>query len=285
MRRRTTGRSPCGSRRRASARKRPDDARAALEALLARDPNDPEARQQLGSVYLAEGRFDEAYERMMPAVDMLVERRQVDRAAALLQQIVQRKPGHVRSLSKLVELYRQAQNEALVVQTYSQLVEAYLAAKEWEQAASILETLVQLEPHNEQHKSKLKWAREQVTFDVDLTRPQAPPVALTPAPPPAPPSTARGLELARRLSSGLELSGPLTPEDQEFIGEHLAEGKVFRKYGLGDKARDQFEAVLSRYPDNVEALRELADLHRERGENEAAAQRLRMLQEVHRLQG
>jgi pilus assembly protein FimV len=264
--------------------KRPDDARAALEALLARDPNDQEARQQLGSVYLAEGRWDEAYDRMAPAVDALVERRQSDRAAALLQQIVQRNPGHIRSLSKLVELYRQAQNEALVVQTYSQLVEAYLAGKEWEQAASILETLVQLEPHNEQHKSKLKWAREQVAFDVDLTRPQAP-APIAPAPAPAPPSTARGLELARRLSSGLELSGPLTPEDQEFISEHLAEGKVFRKYGLGDKARDQFEAILSRYPDNVEALRELADLHRERGENEAAAQRLRMLQEVHRLKG
>ena len=259
--------------------KRPDDARAALEALLVRDPNDQEARQQLGSVYLAEGRYDEAFDRMMPAVEKLVERHQVDRGAALLQQIVQRNPGHVRSLSKLVELYRQAQNDALVAQTYSQLVEAYLAAKEWEQATAILETLVQLEPHNEQHKGKLKWLREQVAFDVDLTRPPAV------APPSAPPSTARGLELSRRLSSGLELSGPLTPEDQEFIGEHLAEGKVFRKYGLGDKARDQFEAVLSRFPDNVEALRELTELHRERGENDAAAQRLRMLQEVHRLKG
>ncbi len=262
--------------------KRPDDARAALEALLARDPSDQEARQQLGSVFLAEGRYDEAFDRMMPAVESLVERRQVDRAAALLQQIVQRNPGHVRSLSKLVELYRQAQNDALVAQTYSQLVEAYLAGKDWEQASAILETLVQIEPHNEQHKSKLKWLREQSAFEVDLTRPQAPPAV---APAPAPPSTARGLELKRKLSSGLELSGPLTPEDQEFIGEHLAEGKVFRKYGLGDKARDQFEAVLSRFPDNVEALRELADLHRERGEIEIAAQHLRMLQEVHRLKG
>ena len=85
--------------------------------------------------------------------------------------------------------------------------------------------------------------------------------------------------------AGLELSGPLSADDQEFVGEHLAEGRVFRKYGLGDKARDQFEAILGRFPDNLEALQELADLHREKGESEAAAQRLRVMAEVHRLKG
>ncbi len=94
---------------------------------------------------------------------------------------------------------------------------------------------------------------------------------VVPAPPPRP--------------AGLELSGPLSADDQEFVGEHLAEGRVFRKYGLGDKARDQFEAILGRFPDNLEALQELADLHREKGESEAAAQRLRVMAEVHRLKG
>ena len=85
--------------------------------------------------------------------------------------------------------------------------------------------------------------------------------------------------------AGLELSGPLSPDDQEFITEHLAEGRVFRKYGLGDKARDQFEAILGRFPDNLEALQELVDIHREKGENEAAAQRMRVMAEVHGLKG
>jgi len=44
-----------------------------------------------------------------------------------------------------------------VAQTYSQMVEAYLAGGGPEQAASILEMLVQLEPHNEQHRTKLRW--------------------------------------------------------------------------------------------------------------------------------
>ena len=31
----------------------------------------------------------------------------------------------------------------------------------------------------------------------------------------------------------------------------MAEGKVFRKYGLIDKAADQFEAVVARFPEGI----------------------------------
>jgi len=141
--------------------KRADDARRVLEGLLQRDPSDHDARQQLGQVYLAEGRPDEAYDQVLPSVDRLLERRQIDRGAALLQQIVQRHPSHIRSLTKLVELYRQSRNDMLVVQTYSQMVEVYLGEGRLDQAASVLEVLVQLEPHNEQHRSKMRWLREQ----------------------------------------------------------------------------------------------------------------------------
>jgi tetratricopeptide (TPR) repeat protein len=254
------------------------EARRVLEELLAKDPADLEARQQLGQVWIVEGRYDEAFDQLLPAVERLVERRQVDRAAALLQQVVQKNPAHIRSLARLVELYRQSRNEVLVAQTYSQMVEAYLAGGGLDQAASILEMLVQLEPHNEQHRGKLRWLREQQGHPgggAGEPRPSPPPTPpLPPAPPPGP---------AR--AGGIELSGPLSAEDQEFIGEHLAEGRVFRKYGLGDKARDQFEAVLARFPDNVEALQDLVDLHREKGESEAAARRLRVLAEVFRLKG
>jgi tetratricopeptide (TPR) repeat protein len=257
--------------------KRPDEARRVLEGLIERNPSDQEARQQLGQVYLAEGRYDEAFEHLQPAIDKFVERREVDRGAALLQLIVQRNPQHIRSLAKLVELYRVARNDGLVAQTYSQMVEAYLASGGLEQAASILEMLVQLEPHNEQHRTKLRWLREQQGvpggLEGDLDRPPAPPL-----PPLAPPPAAAA-------RPGLELSGPLSADDKEFVEEHLNEGRVFRKYGLVDKARDQLEAVLGRFPDNLEALQELVDLHREKGDSAAAAQRLRVMAEVHRLKG
>jgi len=261
--------------------KRAQEARRTLEALLQRDPGDQDARQQLGSVYLAEGRYDEAFDNLLPVVDKLVERRQSDRAAALLQQIVGRHQQHFKSLAKLVELYRMSKNDMQVAQTYGQMVEAYLATGGLEQAASCLEQLVQLEPHNEQHRTKLRWLREQKGvagggFEVDLSQPT--PRTAGPAPAAAPPAKPG-------RPPGIELSGPLSPDDQEFISEHLAEGRVFRKYGLGDKARDQFEAVLGRFPDNLEALSELCDIFKEKGDKAGTAQKLRVMAEVHRLKG
>jgi tetratricopeptide (TPR) repeat protein len=254
--------------------RRAQEARRVLEALLQRDGNDQDARQQLGMVYAFEGRYDEAFDQLLPVVDKLVERRQIDRGAALLQQLVQRNPQHIKSLTKLAELYRQSKNDMLVAQTYGQMVEAFMATGAHEPAAGILDMLVQLEPHNDQHRSKLRWLREQkgVTgsggFEVDL-QPAAP----------------AGAKAAPGRAAIVELSGPLSPDDQEFISEHLAEGRVFRKYGLGDKARDQFEAVLGRFPDNVEALSELVEIFKEKGDNAAAGQRLRVMAEVHRLKG
>jgi tetratricopeptide (TPR) repeat protein len=260
--------------------RRAADARKVLEALLQRDASDQDARLQLGQVYLADGRFDDAFDHFQPVVDKLAERRQVERGASLLQQIVQRNPQHTKTLAKLVELYRVAKNDMLVAQTYGQMVEAYMATGGNDQAASILEMLVQLEPHNDQHRTKLRWLKEQGGgaapsggFEVDLSQP-APKAVPVAGGPPAP---------APRVT--LELSGPLSTDDQEFISEHLAEGRVFRKYGLGDKAKDQFEAVLSRFPDNVEALQEFADLLKEKGDTAAAAQKLRVLAEVHKLKG
>ncbi|HXY38063.1 MAG TPA: tetratricopeptide repeat protein, partial [Vicinamibacteria bacterium] len=261
--------------------RRADEARAVLQSLLERDGNDDDARQQLVQVYLAEGRFDEAHAEALPAVDRLVQKRQVERAASLLQQIVQRKSTHVATLAKLVELYRLTKNDALVAQTYQQMVDAYIAAGDMEQAAAVVELLIQLEPANEQHRSKLRWLREQQNvpssgFEVDLEASAAP----------AAPRTAPAAPVSSSAPpAAIELTGPLSSDDQEFVSEHLAEGRVFRKYGLTEKARDQFEAVLSRFPDNTEALQELVELHRDKGEMETAAQRLRTLAQVHRLKG
>ena len=111
------------------------------------------------------------------------------------------------------------------------------------------------------------------------TRPAAPSpqqsrsTASSTAPPPA------------RSRPEVEPSGPLSDEDREFVEEHVAEGRVFRKYGLLDKAADQFEAVVARFPDNVEARQELRDLYKEKGQGVRAAEQCEALAEIFRLRG
>jgi len=62
----------------------------------------------------------------VPLVEQLLERREGERAAQLLQQIVQANPGHLRSLVKLGEVYRVLQKDAQVAAVYTQLTEPAL---------------------------------------------------------------------------------------------------------------------------------------------------------------
>src|SRR5262249_60658789 len=94
-----------------------------------------------------------------------------------LRQIIQRTASPVRSPNRLVEIYQQGQKESSLLATYSQLTEAYIQQGQLSEAASVLEILVQREPHNAQHKTKLQFVKGKLG-----AAPRPPP---PPAPPPA----------------------------------------------------------------------------------------------------
>jgi pilus assembly protein FimV len=280
--------------------KRVAEAEKIFRKLLQLDPRDQDTLTQMGRVFLAQGAYDQAYEQFAPVVDKLIERKEGDKAATLLNQIVQRNQAHVKSLVKLVEIYRVLRKEPAVAATYSQLVEAYINQGEMDQAASVLGILVGMEPTNEQHRTKLDFVRGKTGG-----RPAAPPAS---APPPggdffeedldlaasedvpaldldAPPAPAPLTKASGRATIAIELSPPPSEDDKEFIDEHLAEGRVFRKYGLVDKSADQFEAIVGRFPDHLEARQELRDIYKEKGENDKAAEQCLAMAEICRLKG
>lgn len=288
-----------------------EEAEAIFKRLLELDPRDDENRLQMGRVYLLQQRFDEAYEQYVQVADRLIDRRDPDKAASLLQQILNRSATHVKTLLKMVDIYRATQKEAAVAATYSQLADAYLHHGQLEHAASVMETLVQREPQNQQHRTKLDFVRGKLAARAAAPAPPPPVAAPVPLPAAAPAEVveeefAVGFEeefggaeapaaapltpppVAAAAPAGrpaIELSGPPSDEEREFVDEHLAEGKVFRKYGLVDKAADQFEAVVARFPDNVDARTELREVYREKGQLDRAAEQALALAEISRLRG
>ncbi len=289
--------------------KKIQEAEAIFKRLLALNPDDDDARAQLARVYLQQGQLDHAFDQLQPVVNRLIERKDSARAATLLHQIVQKNASHAKSLQKLVDVYRAGQNETALVTTYSQLAEAYINQKDFGQAATALEALVQREPQNQQHRTKLDFvkgklggraapapagpppAAEQMpelieeefdlsqggaasNFDIGIPGPARAPVPAVPG---------RTTKPATRPS--IETSGPLSDDDKEFIEEHLGEGRVFRKYGLIDKAAEQFEAVVARFPDNVDARKELLEVHKEKGLTAKVAEQSLALAEIFRLKG
>ena len=277
------------------------EAESTFRRALELDPQDQEAGAQMARVHLAQGDFDQAFEQLLPVVTRLVERREGERAAALLQQIVQKNPAHVKTLVKLVDIYGQIGKESAAATASSHLVEAYINQGQFADAATLLEGLLARDPQNQQHRSKLQMVRGRLAGGKPpASAPDAPasaevplaleeeefelsvsPEARAPAPAPAPPAR----PTAPFARPPIEMSGPLSDEDQEFVEEHLAEGKVFRKYGLLDKAADQFEAVIARFPDNVDARQELREVYKEKELPAKAAEQSLALAEIARLKG
>ena len=289
--------------------KRIAEAEGLFKRLLEINPNDEDVRVQMARVSLQQGQYDRAYAEMEPLVEKLLQRRDDDRAASLLQQIVQKSPNHVKTLNRLVEVYQQFSKESSLLATYSQLTEAYIQQGQLGEAASVLEVLVQREPANAQHKTKLQFVKgklggapsapapaapassgpELIEEEFDLSAADEAP-APAPAPPPAParasaPARAAAPAAASPARPVIQVTGPLSDQDREFIDEHLAEGKVFRKYGLIDKAADQFEAVVSRFADNLESRQELREVYAEKGLPAKAAEQCLALAEIFRLKG
>ncbi|HVQ30128.1 MAG TPA: tetratricopeptide repeat protein, partial [Vicinamibacteria bacterium] len=286
--------------------KKIEEAEGVFRKLLQQDPQDQDARIQMARVQLFKNRFDEAFDQLLPVVDRFMEKKEGEKAAALLQQVVQRNEGHVKSLVKLVEVYRLLRKESAVAATYQQLSEAYIREGQMGQAASVLEILVEMDPQNAQHRSKLDFVRgksggaaaaaaapsnkgfvQSATgefFEEDLEL-EAEPATLEADIAVAAPAAAPSRTPAVAARPTIELSPPHTGEDREFIDEHLAEGRVFRKYGLQDKAADQFLAVIARFPDHAEARQELRDVYKDKADKAKAAEQCLALAEISRLKG
>ena len=92
---------------------------------------------------------------------------------------------------------------------------------------------------------------------------------------------ARVAELERQLTG----RKPLSADDREFIAEHIGEGLVFSKYAFAHKARVEFETVLARFPDNLEALHGLLKLYRPEGARPVESQEQRRRAEIQRPKG
>ncbi len=284
------------------------EAERVFQRLLEIDPEDAEARMQMGRVHIQQRQFDRALDQFLPIVERYTARREGDRAAALLQEIVQHEPAHVKTLVKLAEVYRLLQKDSQVVAAYSQLTEAYRQQGLLAQAAAVLETLVAMEPDNGQHREKLQHVRRNLAgaapagqvapppaddpdaieedFDLHLASDdEFPGLNETPAAAPARVSVSVAGPGQAPTRPRIEPSGVLSEHDREFVDEHLAEGKVFRKYGLVDKAAEQFEAIVARFADHAEARQELRDIYKDKGALSKAAEQCLALAEIARLKG
>jgi pilus assembly protein FimV len=156
-------------------------ARAALERALARDANDTGVREALADLYLRIGNPDGALDMLTPVIEKALGRGERGTAVEMLNRILRVDAGHTPTLERLVAVYSRLNEETNILSSMSSLAEAHVAKGRFENAAEVLEKLIQREPQNAQHRTKLQFVRTQIG-GVD-TMPARPPQAEVPPPP------------------------------------------------------------------------------------------------------
>lgn len=137
-------------------------ARAALERAVSRDANDATVREALADLYMRIGNADGALEMLTPLVEKALARGERGAAVEMLNRLLRIDPGHTPTLERLVAVYSRLNEETNILSSMSSLAEAHVARGQYERAAEVLEKLIQREPQNAQHRTKLQFVRSQM---------------------------------------------------------------------------------------------------------------------------
>ncbi|HEY4641483.1 MAG TPA: tetratricopeptide repeat protein, partial [Thermoanaerobaculia bacterium] len=159
-------------------------ARGYLEKGLSVAPEEPSIREGLGDLALKQGNADRALEMLAPLVERALSRGERGAAVDILSRMLRVDSGHTPTLERLVALYTRLNEETNILASMNSLAEAHIAKTQFDQAAKVLEKLIQREPQNAQHRNKLQFVRSQMGgIDTIPTRPTPPPQPAF-APPP-----------------------------------------------------------------------------------------------------
>jgi len=273
------------------------EAEKIFEEVVAKDPMASGGLVNMSRLLLQRGDAEAAFDHFAPVVDELKEGGQIDQVEEFLTDLLKVRPDHIPSLEILAGLGTEGgADDKVLSNRMHRLAEAYVQENRWEAAAEILQRLTELDPENAQHQEKLAF----VTSKMGAAQAPPPPATPEPAPPQleVEPAPLEDLEAAESLSFDLGSEEPAPIEEPppaaqeasaaaketDFVHEHLAEAEVFVKYGLMDKAVEQLQAIVARFPANAEVHQKLKDLYMEEGLKDKAVDEMVTIAEIFRVQ-
>jgi tetratricopeptide (TPR) repeat protein len=288
---------------------------------LAKSAKSGEARV---AIALAEARFlvskgdsEKAVTRLAAAAGEAIGDPGPVQGAALLEEALKIKPESAEMLEKLLDLWTTASEPKGIAAAAERLARLYCGGDEWERASRMVERIHEVAPDH----PGLAELREKVNAGLGIGA-SGGPDDLTGSVPTLdelekvvelesdaadagedqfagldaePDSGADEPEISDETQDAAysgksviqEMRGepPGKEVDEDFLSEHLTEAEVFLKYGLAEKAREQLQAILDRYPEHVPSLKKMKDIYAEDGRKTDAAGICLRIAEVHRARG
>lgn len=235
----------------------------ALEMTFADRPRLMELRADLEE---SRGNEESALEMRLQCIDRYYQRREFDAALGVLEKTMAVRTENVALLSRKANLLREMGRPGPAIEVYKQIIELFRNADEYEHAAAVYQTIIDLEPEKIVHRERQLELYFQLGMEpviaqkalelADLLRGQDKlsdaSLVLT-----------RALEKAPQSVELLQLSADLYEQQGrrgEAAEQFLELGRLLSEHGDVDAARKALDRALKCVPEHLEAREALADV-------------------------
>ncbi|HTG13752.1 MAG TPA: tetratricopeptide repeat protein, partial [Blastocatellia bacterium] len=235
-----------------------DDAERTFLSLVELDKNRYHYLLEVGRRFLQIGDLDRAAEQIDGCLDVLIAKREEDKAIDFLRRVLDRDLNHVGALKRLAQIFIRIREDHNLIATLNSLTEATMRNGDDEGAISALKELARLEPDEPMHLQRL------YNLGVrDIVEADSPDV--------------------------VRATGPLDYEsaafDDAFVIRQISEAEILAGHGQVAHAVEMLTEILNHTPENVQVHLKLKDIYLRAGVMDKAATQCLALARIHEARG
>ncbi|HLF84001.1 MAG TPA: tetratricopeptide repeat protein, partial [Blastocatellia bacterium] len=235
-----------------------DDAERTFLSLVELDKNRYHYLLEVGRRFLQIGDLDRAAEQIDGCIEVLIAKREEDKAIDFLRRVLDKEMNHVGALKRLAQIFLRIREDHNLIATLNSLVEAAMRKGDDQEAVVALKELVRLEPDEPLHLQRLYNLGVQ-----DIVEADSPDV--------------------------VRATGPLDFQsaafDDTFVIRQISEAEILAGHGQVTHAVEILTAILVYAPENVQVHLKLKDIYLRAGVMDKASQVCLQLARIHQGRG
>lgn len=235
-----------------------DDAERTFLSLVELDRTRYHYLLEVGRRFMQLENYDRAAEVIDGCMDILIAKREEDKAIDFLRRILDQDLNHIGALKRLAQIFMRIREDHNLIAALNSLVESAMKKDEKAEAIAALKDLVRLEPDEPLHVQRLK---------------------------------SLGVGDVQALRSGVSVptTGPLDIKaavlDEAFIIRQISEAEILAGHGKVDDAVELLKEILTHAPETIQLHLKLKDIYLRAGRLRDAAAECLELARIHETRG
>jgi tetratricopeptide (TPR) repeat protein len=231
-----------------------DDAERTFLSLVELDRTRYHYLLEVGRKFLQMENLDRAAEMIDGCLDILIAKREEDKAIDFLRRILDQDLDHLGALKRLAQIFLRIREDHNLIATLNSMVEAATKKNDNEAAIQALKELARLEPDESQHFERLKKLGVGDVSFADV------------------PSVVPATDL---------LDHSAATYDEAFVIRQISEAEILAGHGKVDDAVSSLKEILAQAPANTQLRLKLKDIYLRAGRLKQAAEECLELARIH----